>query len=217
MKRLRRVKRRSISAGHRGRSAQVAVDMKKLFGAAIERLHIGVGDGPRGRDSPFVLNHAEVFGPHAEHRGAVDLGLATHEIRLLGMERFAVLVLPGLFGVVTIVEENGGRVPVELLLRHEWTALQNENVLARLGQMQSQRSASRSGTNDNRVIFVLACSSTARYQVYLLENTNSLPSGSLNFAIVPHTSFFGSAVNSTPLDLRSFAVANTSSHQKVSG
>jgi hypothetical protein len=52
---------------------------------------------------------------------------------------------------------------------------------------------------------------------YLLENTNSLPSGSLNFAIVPHTSFFGSAVNSTPLDLKSLAVAKTSSHQKVSG
>jgi hypothetical protein len=32
-----------------------------------------------------------------------------------------------------------------------------------------------------------ACSSRAPYQVYLLENTNSLPSGSLNFAIVPHT------------------------------
>src|ERR1700733_1800857 len=63
----------------------------------------------------------------------------------------------------------------------------------------------------------LPYSSTARYQVYLLENTNSLPSGSLNFAIVPHTSFFGPAVNSTPLDWKSLAVAKTSSHQNVSG
>jgi hypothetical protein len=34
-----------------------------------------------------------------------------------------------------------------------------------------------------------ARSSRARYQVYLLENTNSLPSGSPNFAIVPPNLF----------------------------
>ena len=52
---------------------------------------------------------------------------------------------------------------------------------------------------------------------YRLENTNSFPSGSLNFAMVPHTSFFGSWASSTPFDRSSSAVANTSSHQKVSG
>ena len=50
-----------------------------------------------------------------------------------------------------------------------------------------------------------------------LENTNSLPSGSLNLAMVPQISFFGSSASSTPFDLSSFAVANTSSHQNVMG
>jgi len=52
---------------------------------------------------------------------------------------------------------------------------------------------------------------------HLLENTNSFPSGSLNFAIVPQVSFLGSTASSTPRDLSSLAVAKTSSHQKVTG
>src|SRR5215469_378511 len=42
---------------------------------------------------------------------------------------------------------------------------------------------------------------------YLLENTNSFPSGSLNFAIVPQTSFLGSAASLTPRDCNASAVA----------
>ncbi len=102
----------------------------------------------------LVLNHAKVFGPHAEHGRPVNLGLPTHEIGLLGVERFAVLILPGLFGVVAVVQEDCRRVPVELFLRHEGAALQNEDVFACLGQMQSQRSSTRPSANHNRVIFV---------------------------------------------------------------
>jgi len=50
-----------------------------------------------------------------------------------------------------------------------------------------------------------------------LENTNSFPSGSLNLAMVPQISFFGSSASSTPFDLSICAVANTSSHQNVTG
>ncbi len=100
-----------------------------------------------------MLDHAKVLGPHAEHRRAVDLGLAAHEVCLLGMEWLPILVLPGLFGVVAVVQEDGGSVPVELLLRHEGAALKNEDVLSRLGQVQSQRSASRPAADHNRVVF----------------------------------------------------------------
>jgi hypothetical protein len=100
-----------------------------------------------------MLNDTKVFGAHAEHGGPVDLCLPTNEISLLRVQRFAVLVLPGLFGVVAVVEEDCGRVPVELLLRHEGAALQNEDVFACLGQVQSQRSATRSSADHNRVVF----------------------------------------------------------------
>jgi hypothetical protein len=101
-----------------------------------------------------MLNHAEVFGPHAKHGSAVDFGLAAHKVRLLRMERFAVLVLPGFLGVVAIVEENGGRIPVEFFLGHERAALEDEDFLPRLGQVQGQRSPSRPSANHNRVEFL---------------------------------------------------------------
>jgi hypothetical protein len=50
---------------------------------------------------------------------------------------------------------------------------------------------------------------------YLLERANWLPSGSLKTLEEPHSSFLGSVVNWTPLDLRILAVAKTSSHQKA--
>ena len=102
-----------------------------------------------------MVDDAKVFGAHAEHRRAVHLGLASHEIGLLGVERLAVLILPGFLGVVAVVQEDGGGVPVELLLWHEGAALQDQDVLARLGQVQGQRPATRPGANDNRVKFVL--------------------------------------------------------------
>src|ERR1700728_2028951 len=53
--------------------------------------------------------------------------------------------------------------------------------------------------------------------LYLLEKTNSFPSGSRKIARVPQTSFFGSAENFTPLAFMASAVANTSSQRKVTG
>jgi hypothetical protein len=80
-----------------------------------------------------MLDDPKVLGAHAKHRRSIDLGLASHEIGLLRVERLAVLILPGLFGVIAVVQKDSGSVPVELLLRHERAALQDENVLARLG------------------------------------------------------------------------------------
>src|SRR5580658_7146007 len=125
--------------------------MKKILGPAIKRLHIRVGDGPCRRDASFMLDHAKVFGPHAKHSGAEDFGLAAHEIRLLGMQWFAVLILPGFFGVVAVVQEDRGCVPIKLLLRHEGAALQNEDLLAGLGEVQGQCSTTRPSADHDRI------------------------------------------------------------------
>ena len=102
-----------------------------------------------------MLDDAKVFGAHTEHRRAIYLGLAAHEIRLLRVERLAVLILPGLLGVVAVVQKDSGCIPVELLLRHERAALQDKDLLAGLGQVEGQRSATRPGANHNRIKFVL--------------------------------------------------------------
>jgi hypothetical protein len=70
-----------------------------------------------------------------------------------GVKRLAVLILPGLLGVVAVVQEDSGCIPVELLLRHERAALQDEDVLAAFGEVKSQSSPTRPGAYDNRVKF----------------------------------------------------------------
>jgi hypothetical protein len=99
-----------------------------------------------------MLNDSEVFGPHPEHRGTIDLGLAPHEVCLLRMQVLSILVLPGFLCVVPIVEEDGGSVLVELFLRHKGPALKDEDVLSSFGQMESQCSSARSCANDDRVV-----------------------------------------------------------------
>jgi hypothetical protein len=92
------------------------------------------------------------LGAEAEESGAVDLSLAAYEVGLLGMEWLVVLVEPDIFGVVAIVEEDGGGVPVKFFLREEWTAFEDEDALAGLGEMQGEGSATGSGSDDDGVV-----------------------------------------------------------------
>ena len=101
-----------------------------------------------------MLDDAEVFRAHAKHCGAVHLGLPAYEVGLLRMQVLAFLVLPDLFGVIPVVEKNGGGVPVQLFLRHEGAALQYQDVLAGLGEMESEGSAAGSRADDNCVVVV---------------------------------------------------------------
>ena len=68
------------------------------------------------------------------------------------MQVVAVFILPRLFGVITVVDEDGGCVPVELFLRQERTALDDQDIFAGTGKMQRKRSAARPGSNDDRVV-----------------------------------------------------------------
>jgi len=71
---------------------------------------------------------AEVFGTHAEHRRAIYFRLPAHVICLLGMQQLAILILPGLFRVIPVIEEDGRRVPVQFFLRQERAALENQDL-----------------------------------------------------------------------------------------
>ena len=127
---------------------------EELFGSGVEGFEVGVGEGPGGGDAAFVVDDAEVFGAEAEERGAVDLGLAADEVGLLGVEVVVVLVEPDVFGVVAVVEEDGGGVPVEFFLGEKRAALENENALAGLGEMEGEGSAAGSGSDDDGVVLV---------------------------------------------------------------
>ena len=115
--------------GTGGCGAEIAMDVEELFGAGVVGLQIGVGNGPRRRYPAFMLNDAEVFGSHAKQCSAVDLCLPPNEIRLLRVQVPAFLILPSLFGVITVIEKDGGGVPVELLLRQEGATLDDKDFL----------------------------------------------------------------------------------------
>ncbi len=115
---------------------EVAVGGEEFFGAAVEGFEVRVGEGPRGGDAAFVMEDAEVFGAKAEEGGAVDFGLAADEVGLLRVEWLAVLVEPDVLGVVAVVEEDGRGVPVEFFLGEEGAALEEEDALPCLREME---------------------------------------------------------------------------------
>ena len=97
--------------------------MEEFFGAGVIGLQIGVGDGPCRRDAALVVDDSEVLGAHAKHGCAVDLCLSAYKVGLLRVQVFAIFILPGFFGVIAVIQENGRGVPVQFFLGHERAAL----------------------------------------------------------------------------------------------
>jgi hypothetical protein len=133
---------------------EVAVGGKEFFGAAVVRFEVSVGEGPGGGDAPFMVEDAEVLNAEAEEGGSVDFGLAADKVGLLRVEWLIVFVEPDILGVIVIVEEDGGRVPVEFLLGEEGAALEDEDALTGLGEMEGESAAAGSSSDDDGVVLV---------------------------------------------------------------
>ena len=127
---------------------------EELFGAAVVGLEVGVDKRPGRGDAAFVMKDAEVFGAQTKECGTVDLCLATDKVGLLGVERLIVFVEPDVFGVIVIVDEDGGRAPVEFFLREEGTALEDEDALACLREVKGECASAGSASNDDGIVLV---------------------------------------------------------------
>jgi hypothetical protein len=99
-----------------------------------------------------MVDDSEVLGTHAKHGRAVHFCLSAYKVGLLRVQVSAIFILPGFFGVISVIKENSGGVPVQFFLGHEWTAFQDENVLASLSQVESQSSTSRAGSDNDCVV-----------------------------------------------------------------
>jgi hypothetical protein len=133
---------------------EIAVGGEEFFGTAVVGLEIGVGERPCRGDAVFVMEDAEVLGAEAEERGTVDLGLASDEVGLLRVERLIVLVEPDVLSVVTVIEKDGGSVPVKFLLGEEGAALEDEDTLAGLCEVEGEGAASCPGSDDDGVVLI---------------------------------------------------------------
>jgi len=55
--------------------------------------------------------------------------------------------------MVPVIQEHGRCVPIEFFLRHERSALQDEDLLAGLGEFEGHGSPARTTADDDRVVF----------------------------------------------------------------
>ena len=146
------IERGAETARYRRCSSEVAVHVKELLGAGVIGFQIGIGDGPRRRYPAFVVDDSEVLGTHAKQRRAIDFRLSPHKVGLLWVQFLAIFIQPGFLGVIAVIQENRGGIPVQFFLRHERTPLQNENILPGLSQVESKRSAAGAGSDNDCVV-----------------------------------------------------------------
>src|SRR5204862_671264 len=121
--------------------AMVAVDLVKLLGLRVVRLHVVVGDRPGRRDPVMVPELPEVLRPQAVERRAVHLGRSADRVVDPGLGRLVRLVGPGLLGHVPVLDEDLLRVPVLRLAWQPVAALEDEDALARRGEMAGEGAA----------------------------------------------------------------------------
>src|SRR5262245_10933646 len=130
----------------------LAVHLVEMLGLRVIGLEILVGYGPGGGDAAVLPDHAEILPAQAQERRAVELGVAAHEVVGARNEFLAVLVEPRVLDVVATVHDDGVGVPVLLLARHVVASLEEQDALACGREPVGQRSASRSGPDDDHVV-----------------------------------------------------------------
>jgi hypothetical protein len=159
---------------------EVAVSGEELFGTRVIRLEVCVRERPRRGDAAFVMEDAEVLGAKAKQCGAVDLGLAADEVGLLGVKGLIIFVEPDIFGVITVVEEDGGSVPVEFFLREKRAAFEDENALPCLREVEGESATAGSGSDDDDVVLIGHGVLDKDQEVNWDESRNPLVSGKTN-------------------------------------
>jgi hypothetical protein len=122
-----------------------------FLGAAVVGLQVVVADGPGWRCPAFMLERAEILPAQAGQRGAVDFGVAAHEVMDARLEGLAVGAVPGLVRLVALLVEDDLRLPVLRLLRQIVPALDEEDAQPAVAQRIGQRAAARARADDDEV------------------------------------------------------------------
>ena len=153
----RLVRQRRERIGRTGRRlgrvlAPCPVHLVELLGLGVVGLHVVVADRPGGREAVVVLQLAEVLTAQPVQRRPVQLGGAAHEVVDLGLERLALVVVPRVGGDVAVVDEHIGGGPVLRLAGQPVAPLQQQDALARRGQVAGQGAAAGAGPDDDDVV-----------------------------------------------------------------
>ena len=128
-----------------------AVHLVHLLCLQVVRLHLVVSDRPRGRHTVVVLQLAKVLATHAVQRNSIELRSTAHEVMHLRLERFVLLVVPGVRRHVSVIDEQVLRQPVLGLTTQPVAALEKKDTLARGSEVARERPSASAGANDDDV------------------------------------------------------------------
>src|SRR5262249_26202971 len=122
----------------------------------VVRRKIGVGKRPGRRHPVGMADRREILLAQPQQYRAVHLGVAAHPIMNAGMEGTAVLVVPGLLGLVALLAEYRFGIPVLPLARKIAAALEDQDALAGRGEAIGEGVAAGAAAEDDHVIAVVA-------------------------------------------------------------
>lgn len=132
--------------------APIAVHLAHALGLGIERLHVGIGDGPRWRDPVVMLDLVEVLTSEAWQAGAVHLGVAADVVVHPGPERPASRSVVPRFGILVATPlEDLDRRGVGILARKKVAPLHDQHSCAAVTDRVREGRPAHSGTDDRDV------------------------------------------------------------------
>ena len=129
-----------------------AVHAVELLGQRVIGLELVVGNRPGGRDPVVMAQLAEILRPQPVQSGSVELGRAAHAVVDLGLELLAVRVAPGIGRDVAVIHEDRLGRDVLRLARKPSSAFQEQDPLARGGEVTGQCAAARAAPDDDHVV-----------------------------------------------------------------
>ena len=113
----RRIAIRRTGGRLRRVDSPLAVYMIKILRFGVVGLKVLVAQRPGPGYAVVMDDFAEVLLAQAQQGGAVELGIAAHVVLDARVERTAFLVDPGFPGLVLVIDEDGGGVPIVSLAR----------------------------------------------------------------------------------------------------
>src|SRR5262249_42444112 len=132
----------------------LAMYLVELLGFAIVGLEILISERPSGGSPVMMFDLAEILLAQTKQCRAVHLGIATHPIVDSGMERAAILAVPGLFRLILCIDEDSGGIPIFSFPRQKVTAFQDQDALAAWREPMREGTSPRARADDDAVIML---------------------------------------------------------------
>jgi hypothetical protein len=127
----------------------------KVFGLQIVRFEIFIGNRPGRRDTVVVLDFTEVLATQTKERCTVKLRIASDVVVGVGMQGFAILVVPYLLRVVLALHVDGTTVPVVLFPSNVAAPLHQKDLPSLRSEPIGESAPSSTCSDDDYVIMVL--------------------------------------------------------------